>query len=122
MILLCRVMSVVQGMISYQNEPKYYHHAPNDIANINPEVTLKKKEIVNNNNKKIHFLICGSCFWCASHFNNIGDMIVKCPSCRSNNKVESIPVSYDEVYKFDYDPKRGVVLEFSKVDEGRRRS
>jgi hypothetical protein len=119
-------MSVVQGIISYQNEPKYYHDAPNDIANINPEVTLKKKEIVvnnnnNNNNKKIQFLICGSCFWCASHFNNIGDMIVKCPSCTSNNKVESIPVSYDEVYKFDYDPKREVVLEFSKVDERRRR-
>jgi hypothetical protein len=82
---------------------------------------LKKKEIVNNN-KKIHFLICGSCFWCASHFNNIGDMIVKCPSCDSNNKVESIPVSYNEVYKLYYDPKRGVVLEFSKVDERRRRS
>jgi hypothetical protein len=49
-------MSVVQGIISYQNEPKYYNHAPNDIANVNPESTLMKKEIVNN--KKIQFLIC----------------------------------------------------------------
>jgi hypothetical protein len=119
MIILHCLMSVVQGIISYQNEPKYYNHAPNDIANVNPESTLMKKEIVNN--KKIQFLICGSCFWCASHFNNIGDMIAKCPSCNSNNKVESIPVPYDEVYKFDYDPKRGVVLEFSKVDETSRR-
>src|ERR687896_459757 len=79
---------------------------------------LKKKEIVNNN-KKIHFLLCGSCFWCASHFNNIGNIIAKCPSCNSANRVESIPLSYDEVYKFDYDPKCGVVLEFSKADEGR---
>jgi hypothetical protein len=29
--------------------------------------------------------------------------------------VESIPISYDEVYKFDYNPKRGVTLEFSAV-------
>jgi hypothetical protein len=108
-------MSVLE-VISYQNESKHYF-PPNDIVNIKPEVTLKKKGVVNNN--KIHFLLCGSCFWCASHFNNIGNIIAKCPSCNSANRVESIPLSYDEVYKFDYDPKCGVVLEFSKADEGR---
>ena len=75
----------------------------------------------NNNNtckgKEIHFLICQSCFWCASRLNSIEDEAIstsKCPSC-SNNRVESIPISYDEVYKFDYDPKRGVILKFSTV-------
>src|SRR5919198_3827962 len=75
----------------------------------------------NNNNackgKEIHFLICESCFWCASRLNRIEDEAIsttKCPSC-SNNKVESIPISYDEVYKFDYDPKHGVILKFSAV-------
>jgi hypothetical protein len=63
--------------------------------------------------KEIHFLICESCFWCASHFNNIDHTVTtKCPSC-SNNRVESIPISYNEVYKVDYNPKRGVTLEFS---------
>jgi hypothetical protein len=76
--------------------------------------------------KEIYFLICESCFWCASllyfngndnntagTINNNNTTITKyCPSC-SNNRVESIPISYNEVYKFDYDPKRGVTLKFS---------
>src|SRR5919198_949395 len=77
--------------------------------------------------KQIHFLICESCFWCASLLrsnnnnnyttadittNNDNIITKHCPSC-SNNRVESIPISYNEVYKFDYNPKRGVTLEFS---------
>jgi hypothetical protein len=83
--------------------------------------------------KQIHFLICESCFWCASllgsnnYDNDNNDAIVgsttnnnyniitkHCPSC-SNNRVESIPISYDEAYKLDYNPRRGVTLEFSTV-------
>jgi hypothetical protein len=103
--------------ISYQNESRYYYH-PNGILNIiNPKGFLEKERIVINNNK-IHFLLCGSCFWCASHFNNTGNTITttKCPSC-DNNKVQSIPLSDNEFYKFDYDPKHAVTLQFSKVDE-----
>jgi hypothetical protein len=77
--------------------------------------------------KQIHFLICESCFWCASLLrsnnnnnyttadittNNDNIITKHCPNC-SNNRVESIPISYNEVYKFDYNPKRGVTLEFS---------
>jgi hypothetical protein len=112
-------MRALEESINYTKESRHYY-PPNDIVNIiKPEVTLKKKGIVINNNK-IHFLLCGSCFWCASNFNNIDDTIIitttKCPCCDST-RVESIPISYNEVYKFDYDPKRGVTLEFSKVDD-----
>jgi hypothetical protein len=73
--------------------------------------------------KEIHFLICESCFWCASllcpndnNNDNPADITITkhCPSC-SNNRVESLPISYNEVYKFDYNPKRGVTLEFFTV-------
>ena len=70
--------------------------------------------------KEIHFLICQSCFWCASllrsndNNNNYNTSTKHCPSC-SNKRVESIPISYNEVHKFDYNPKRGVTLEFSAV-------
>jgi hypothetical protein len=104
--------------ISKQNESRHYHHYPNDIVNIEPEAsTFKKKRRTVINEK--HFLLCESCFWCASSFNIIGytistTAITKCHSC-NNNKVESIPISYNEVYKFDYDPKEnGVALQFSK--------
>jgi hypothetical protein len=39
-------------------------------------------------------------------------MITECPSCNAT-RVESLPISHDEVYRFGYDPKRGVTLEFS---------
>ena len=41
-------------------------------------------------------------------------MISECPSCNSV-RLESMPISEKEVYQFDYHPKRGVTLEFSKI-------
>ena len=38
-------------------------------------------------------------------------MLTECPSCNSV-EVESMPLSDEELYKFDYHPKRGVTLEF----------
>ena len=41
--------------------------------------------------KQKHFLLCPSCFWCASSiFSNTMDWI--CPVCNNNCKVESIPI------------------------------
>jgi hypothetical protein len=76
----------------------------------NQDQPSEKKGIV----KNIQFLLCGSCFWCASQSNNCNtsDMITECPSCNAT-RVESLPISHDEVYRFGYDPNRGVTLEFS---------
>jgi hypothetical protein len=88
---------------------------------------------------KIYFLLCESCFWCASRFvvdkkddNNVrghdvgsyGDYnnngnnnnkdtnsIRKCPVC-DKEKVESMPIAIGELYRFDYNLNRGVTLEF----------
>ena len=61
-----------------------------------------------------NFLICNSCFWCASNLNNMRNFVDICPSCK-NEKVESMPISFDETYKFDYDAGRGVILEFGRI-------
>jgi hypothetical protein len=60
--------------------------------------------------KQIHFLLCGSCFWCASYLD-LCETVEKCPSCM-NDKVESMPVSDKEIYTFGYDAMRGVTLAF----------
>ena len=42
-----------------------------------------------------YFLICKSCFWCASRLNR-SNMITKCPMCDNNNNdglLDSIPIS-----------------------------
>ncbi len=98
-------MSVLQATI-FQNEPK------DDLfPNIEPELTSKKNGIV----QKIHFLICGSCFWCASQYNtNSLSKLTKCPCC-NNDSIESMPISRDELYAFNHDPKGGITLEFSNT-------
>ena len=46
-----------------------------------------------------HFLLCGSCYWCASYFNLRG-RVKTCPSCM-NGKVESLPISDNEIYTLE---------------------
>jgi hypothetical protein len=71
-------------------------------------------------NKKIpkrkYFLICKSCLWSSSSYllNNI-DKFSRCPTCHQD-EMESLPLSDDEVYKFDYNSKPGISLEFKKND------
>jgi hypothetical protein len=65
----------------------------------------------------IHFLLCQSCFWCASYTSPFlykrmtKETITKCPSCNEEN-IESLPIAENEKYGFDYDTKRGVIMEF----------
>jgi len=61
-----------------------------------------------------NFLICSSCFWCASYLNSKHRSIEICPTCNDAN-VESMPISFDETYNFDYDSARGVTLEFGRT-------
>jgi len=58
---------------------------------------------------RVQFLICGSCFWCASTLTDkaIAD---RCPCCCM---IESIPVTAGEKYRFDHSAKGGVALEFA---------
>ena len=62
---------------------------------------------------QVHFLLCQTCFWCASCTDINTHIIAKCPSLNSV-KLESMPIFDNEVYRFDYHPKRGVILEFSR--------
>ena len=61
-----------------------------------------------------YFLICKSCFWCASCVYDPYRMI-KCPTCNESTTIESIPLSNHESYRFDYDNQRGVTVEFLPI-------
>ena len=67
---------------------------------------------------QVLFLICQCCHWCASTINdrfmssdddNVDNN--KCRFCKIGN-LESLPIADNESYKFDYDSKSGVILEF----------
>jgi hypothetical protein len=64
---------------------------------------------------EINFLLCQSCFWCASYFN-YSEVVPRCPACDSIN-IESLPISNSEFYTFSHDRNRGVTLEFSENRE-----
>ena len=67
--------------------------------------------------KKIDFLLCNSCFWCASHLNLSIFGVNVCPSCKENT-IERMSLSANDVYLFDYNRVTGVILEFSIYNKG----
>ena len=61
---------------------------------------------------KIDFLLCNSCFWCASYLNLRSFGFMECPSCKENT-IERMPLSAYDVYSFDYNRVTGVIPELS---------
>jgi hypothetical protein len=64
-------------------------------------------------NKKKQFMLCNSCFWCASSYIHIDNIFIKkCPVCQ-NRIIEFLPISNNEIYKFNHNLRRGITLEFT---------
>jgi hypothetical protein len=61
-----------------------------------------KKEL----SRQIHFLLCESCFWCASYMSSKNISIAKCPNCYSN-KIEWMPISKVDIDKLTHSSKQG---------------
>jgi hypothetical protein len=72
------------------------------------KTTIEQLQIQNNSD--IQFGVCSTCYWCASIFRP--DVISSCPTCRRET-LDFMPISRDENYSFEYDEKRGVVLNFT---------
>jgi hypothetical protein len=83
--------------------------------------TIRNNRVVNFIGKtrifnSIDFIMCQSCFWCASYFNRSRlsmPILNKCPLCH-DSRIESMPISYDEIYRLNYNPTSGLVLKFSR--------
>jgi hypothetical protein len=68
-------------------------------------------EIIINN--EINFLICNTCFWCASIYSTTNSISrINCSVCNDASNLESMPISKDESFRINYIPKKGIVLEF----------
>jgi hypothetical protein len=76
---------------------------------------------------QIFFVICNSCYWCASYFSindlNSPSQVLRCHLCNSHN-TELIPISSNESFKINYNVTRGMELEFYKNNDivGRQES
>jgi hypothetical protein len=60
------------------------------------------------------FILCDSCYWCATYFDKTKVPIDNiCPECSvNNNELTSFPIMSDESFTFGYNEKSGVELEF----------
>jgi hypothetical protein len=73
---------------------------------------------------RIYFVICNSCYWCASYFG-IDDLeslsrssshVLDCPICNSHN-TELMPIATDESFRIEYSLTRGIEMEFYRNNE-----
>jgi hypothetical protein len=73
---------------------------------------------------KIYFVICNSCYWCASYFgiNDLGSLSgssshgLDCPICYSHN-TELMSIATDESFRIDYSLTNGMEMEFYKTNK-----
>jgi hypothetical protein len=71
-------------------------------------------------NDHVYFVICNSCYWCASYFS-IDDLessskVLSCHVCNSHN-TDQIPISSNEWFRINYDVTRGMEIEFYRSNE-----
>jgi hypothetical protein len=116
----------------YQQQQQLIHHSASLVQNKyaltvtlklkGEEISLEEDNLVymigpkTRISDQINFIICQSCFWCASCISSqIADTddssLIKCPSCIEGN-IEYIPIAKNEGYRFYYDNKRGLTMEF----------
>jgi hypothetical protein len=77
-------------------------------AGVKPAMRLG--DLAKKKRPNLHFLICGSCFWCASLIGNRS--VKECPLCRGGT-LESIPLASGEKYLLEYSEKRGMLMDFA---------
>jgi hypothetical protein len=94
-----------------------------DLLQITKLSTIEKDEILQRTSQ-VYFVICNSCYWCASYFG-IDDLeslsassshVLDCHVCKSHN-TELIPISTDESFRIEYSLTRGMELEFYKSND-----
>lgn len=68
----------------------------------------------------IYFVICNSCYWCASYFGIDGlessSQVLGCHVCNSHD-TELIPISTNESFRIDYNVTRGMEIEFYRSND-----
>jgi hypothetical protein len=74
-----------------------------------PELILERKYDYGNR----LFALCESCYWTATILTKIESH--ECPVCRAGN-VALIPLSLDEKYEYEFEPKNGIQIKFSRLN------
>ena len=68
----------------------------------------------NNQASKHLFVMCESCYWCASLIDtNRKEIDLKsCPNCKIQQALSTVPITPNEMFTFSYSEIHGVELDF----------
>jgi hypothetical protein len=86
---------------------EYSHFKPN----LSMKIDEKKRIADTTKHNSGYFLLCASCHWCASSFR-YSELFSECLQC-NKGKIDTMPIGEDETYNFNFNPWKGVELEFS---------
>jgi len=83
-------------------------------------IERENKNTIVQSTDQIYFVICNSCYWCASYFS-IDDLesssqVIGCHICNSHD-TGLIPVSANESFRIDYKVTRGMEMEFYRSND-----
>jgi hypothetical protein len=68
-------------------------------------------------NNEINFLICNTCFWCASVYSTTNRISrINCSVCNDASNLESIPISKEESFRINCIPKTGNCIRVFTID------
>jgi hypothetical protein len=87
---------------------------------LSPNTTGSENNRIVQSINHIYFVICNSCYWCASYFSidNLKSLskVVGCHVCNSHN-TELIPIATNESFKIDYNITQGMKMEFYRSND-----
>jgi hypothetical protein len=75
-----------------------------------------RTDVWHNDPNNVAFVICNSCLWCASCIVR-KNIISLCPLCH-DNKIQIIPISFDQFIEFNQDPLHHPRIEIGTGDPG----
>ena len=92
----------------------------NKLSSNNIDVQKRDNNGVLQHVDKIYFVICNSCYWCASYFSidnlDSSSQVLSCHLCNSYN-TELIPISSNESFRIHYNVTRGMEMEFYRSNQ-----
>ena len=117
-----RNMSSIVGSLSTEGiNIRIYNPQKSAGQNKHQDEELGQIKVKKNDSQLIprrYFLLCQTCFWCASYISakhEVDELPYKtCPVC-NDIRIESLQLSYHERYNFEYSSTGGVMLKFLRT-------
>ena len=89
-------------------------------TNLSSNTIERENNTIVRSSDHIYFVICNSCYWCASYFGIDGlessSQVLGCHFCHvcNSHNTELMPISTNESFRIKYNVTRGMEMEFYK--------